>query len=144
MSFEYKAVAGPERGKRQRGCRTVSDRVAAAMEEIIRTEAVGGWEYLRTDLVAVEERDGWLSRRRAMHCSVLVFRRPLAAGEDDMPPAPGVRIQPIVQTPRPAHEPVQTGVPVLGRDIGHSMAGQAQPAPTGLFSRGALGRRDGG
>jgi hypothetical protein len=75
MPFEYKTVGGPERGKRKRGCRTASERVAAAMEELIRAEAAEGWEYVRTDLVPVEERTSWLARRQTVHCAVLVFRR---------------------------------------------------------------------
>jgi len=77
MEFEYKTVGGPDRGKRKDGARTVADRVAAAMEDIIRAQATGGWEYLRTDLVPVEERPSLLGRRRLVHCAVLVFRRPI-------------------------------------------------------------------
>lgn len=75
MAFEYKTVGGPERGVKRRGCRTAADRVAAAMQELIRIEAAEGWEYLRTDLVPVEERASWLGRKQVIHCAVLVFRR---------------------------------------------------------------------
>ncbi len=75
MDFEYKAVGGPERGKRRKGCKTAADRVAAAMQDIIRSEAADGWEYLRTDLVPIEERNGIFARKQVMHCAVLVFRR---------------------------------------------------------------------
>lgn len=80
MAFEYKTVGGPERGKRKRGCKTASERVAAAMEELIRAEAADGWEYVRTDLVPVEERTSWLGRRQTLHCAVLVFRRETGGG----------------------------------------------------------------
>lgn len=82
MDFEYKTVGGPERGRKRKGCRTASERVAAAMEELIQTEAAQGWEYLRTDLVPVEERAGLFARRQTMHCAVLVFRRPRGSGSD--------------------------------------------------------------
>ncbi|MEM8698409.1 MAG: hypothetical protein AAGF44_04525 [Pseudomonadota bacterium] len=77
MSYEYKAVGGPERGRRRRGAKTRSDRVAVALEEIIAREAIDGWQYLRTDLIPVEERRGWLGRVQEIHRSVMVFRREL-------------------------------------------------------------------
>lgn len=79
MNYEYKVVGGPERAKRRRGARTSSDRVAAAFEEILKAEAVEGWEYLRTDTVPVTERAGWFSPARTVSRAVLVFRRPLEA-----------------------------------------------------------------
>lgn len=77
MSFEYKCVGGPERPKRQRGVRGRSERVALAMQELIGAEAVDGWEYLRTDLVPVEEKAGLFSRTQEVHRAVLIFRREL-------------------------------------------------------------------
>ena len=77
MSYEYKCVGAPERPKRQRGVRGRSERVALAMQEIIAGEAVDGWEYMRTDLVPVEEKAGLFSRTHEVHRAVLVFRREL-------------------------------------------------------------------
>ncbi len=77
MTFEYKTVGAPEKAKRKRGSRTQSDRVAAAFEEILKDEAVDGWEYLRTDLLPVIERAGWFGRGHEVHRAVMVFRRPL-------------------------------------------------------------------
>jgi len=81
MSFEYKCVAAPERAKRIRGARTRTERVAMAMEELINEEAVNGWEYLRTDLVPVEEKPGLLSQSREVHRAVLIFRRSRALAQ---------------------------------------------------------------
>lgn len=80
MTFEYKCVGAPERVKRRRGVRSRADWVALAMEEIIAAETVGGWEYLRTDLVPVVEKAGIFSRSHEVHRAVMVFRR--SAGED--------------------------------------------------------------
>jgi hypothetical protein len=82
MSFEYKCVGGPERPMRQRGT-SRSERVALAMQEIIGAEAVDGWEYLRTDLVPVEEKAGLFSRRHDVHRAVLVFRRERTAARPE-------------------------------------------------------------
>ena len=75
MTFEYKCVGGPERPKRLRGTWSRSDRVALAMQDIINAEAVDGWEYLRTDLVPVEEKASFLGRTQEVHRAVLIFRR---------------------------------------------------------------------
>ena len=77
MGYEYKCVGAPEKGKRKRGAKTRSDRVANAMETSIQAEAVDGWEYLRTDLIPCEERSGIFSRPQEVHRAVLVFRREL-------------------------------------------------------------------
>lgn len=78
MGYEYKCVGAPEKGKRKRGAKTRSDRVANAMEITIQAEAVDGWEYLRTDLIPIEERAGMFKRAQEVHRAVLVFRRELA------------------------------------------------------------------
>ena len=73
--FEYKCVGAPERPKRLRGAWSRSDRVALALQELISAEAVDGWEYMRTDLVPVEEKPGFFSRAQEVHRAVLIFRR---------------------------------------------------------------------
>lgn len=90
MTFEYKTVGAPEKGKRQRGARTQSDRAAAAFDEVLQDEAVDGWEYLRTDLLPVTERSGWFSRSHEVHRAVMVFRRSLD-------PTPSVQATPTIQ-----------------------------------------------
>jgi len=69
MDYEYKCVGGPERGKKAKSAKTRSDRVAVAMEEIIADEATDGWEYLRTDLVPVEEKTSFLPSGDQLGCS---------------------------------------------------------------------------
>ncbi len=77
MTYEYKTVGAPEKARRKRGLRRQSDRVAAAFEEILRAEAVDGWEYQRTDLLPMTESAGWFRRGHEVHRAVMVFRRPL-------------------------------------------------------------------
>jgi len=74
MAYEYKCVGGPERVRRTRGT-TRTERVAHAMQELIEIEAARGWEYLRTDLIPVEEKPSFLAQSREVHRAVLVFRR---------------------------------------------------------------------
>ena len=75
MDYEYKCVGAPEKPKRVRGAKTGSQRLASAMEELIHEEAVGGWEYMRTDLVPIMEKSSMLGRAQEVHRAVLVFRR---------------------------------------------------------------------
>jgi len=85
MSFEYKTVGAPEKGKRRSGARTASDRAAAAFEEILHTEATAGWEYLRTDILPLTERRSWFGGTHEAHRAVMVFRRPLAPAQQARP-----------------------------------------------------------
>lgn len=136
MDYEYKCVGAPERPKRSRRAKTPSDRVARAMELIIREEAVNGWEYLRTDLVPVTEKTSFLGRAQEVHRAVMVFRRDLEtrrnrpsegsrrqqtsaelftdSGVDRHPPRPRPAVAeepPVpVQVPEPAPAPGQTRV----------------------------------
>ena len=157
MAYEYKTVGGPERGRRQPGARRVADRVAAAMQEIIDAETAEGWEYMRTDLVAVEERRGFLSRRQTMHCPVMVFRRalPEAAGADGVaqagaaPRAPAPAAAPAAPQPAPAQqaEPLVLGVAVGQRVDGEGpapaarAAGALAPSPAPASAARASGGR---
>ncbi len=88
--YEYKCVGAPEKVRRAKGAKTRTDRVAIALQEVIQAEADQGWEYLRTDLVPVEEKSGMFSRPREIHRAVLVFRREKAAdrGRDRFEPLP--------------------------------------------------------
>lgn len=159
MAYEYKTVGGPERGTRKRGCKTASDRVAAAMQDLIQHEAMEGWEYLRTDLLPVEERQGLFGRRQTMHCSVLVFRRPvpgrLAAEREIHAPAPQVSpLRPDAAEPAGRAEPVlrlapmvgrmPSSVPVLGQDLGQTVRMRDASAPLHSDPTGGQQPRRGG
>jgi hypothetical protein len=131
MTFEYKTVGAPERAKRKRGSRTQSDRVAAAFEEILRAEAVDGWEYQRTDLLPVTESAGWFKRGHEVHRAVMVFRRPLDRVEPVESEAT-LRRAPSV-TPAPAQpltpEPAVSDDPDLR--IADLVRGPGTPTPEG-------------
>ena len=75
--YEYKTVALPQivQGKRRRGM-SEADLVAETLGEVIHLEAVEGWEYLRSDILAAGTRGGLFSREpRITHYTVLIFRR---------------------------------------------------------------------
>lgn len=150
MSYEYKCIAAPERAKRKRGAKTRTERVASAMQEVIATEAVDGWEYMRTDLVPTEEKAGLFSRTQEVHRAVLVFRRarmiqaPVYAPQQPQPmpqpvmaPQPQPQVQPQPQMPQveePVLQPAEESIKLAAE---RPAAPAPQPAgngrpPTGL------------
>lgn len=72
--YEYKVVSAPTRGEKARGIRTAPDRFAQALSSLMNRMAQDGWEYLRSDTLPAEEREGLLRRITVYH-NVLVFRR---------------------------------------------------------------------
>ncbi|GKY88547.1 DUF4177 domain-containing protein [Sinisalibacter aestuarii] len=74
MTFEYKVVPAPTRGKKAKGVKTAADRFARALAETINAEAAEGWEYIRTDTLPAEERQG-LTGRTTVFQNMLIFRR---------------------------------------------------------------------
>ena len=113
MGYEYKCVAAPEKARRRRGAKSRTARVAGAMEDILKAEAVDGWEYQRTDLIPIEEKSGLFSRAHEVHRAVMVFRKPLAGSTAPALRAPAQDVEqpkapvPVQATPEPvATEPV--------------------------------------
>ncbi len=81
MMFEYKVVPAPTRGRKIRGVKTPADRFAHALETAINALAEEGWEYLRTDTLPAEERQG-LTGRTTVYQNMLVFRRAVEVAEE--------------------------------------------------------------
>ena len=141
MAFEYKTVGAPEKGKRRRGARSQSGRVAAAFEEILQDEAVDGWEYQRTDLLPVIERSGWFGKGHEVHRAVMVFRRQLDQGQIEsdatlrrapsvVPPArPAAPASPVMPEDPPRQEPGISDDPDLR--IAELVRGPGNPKPDG-------------
>ncbi|SFI28956.1 hypothetical protein [Albimonas pacifica] len=74
-AYEYKTVAAPRRAGRYRGVAKGAESFARTIEEMLSSEAIDGWEFLRAENLPCEEKHGWLSRRETVFHSVLVFRR---------------------------------------------------------------------
>ena len=113
--YTYKCVAAPRRAKKSRDHRTPADALVAAFEAAIAEQAAAGWEYLRTDLVPMEAKSGWMGPVSETHQGVMVFRRRVAAAarldsDDDRPARP--RAEPVLGRPRA--EPAAPEVPKLG------------------------------
>ncbi|MEJ6402599.1 DUF4177 domain-containing protein [Yoonia sp. 2307UL14-13] len=110
MSYEYKVVPAPVRGLKAKGVKTPEDRFAYALESAINELAADGWEYLRTDTLPAEQREGLMSKTTVFQ-NMLVFRRvvgTVAAEEPAQlpppsPPTPRVEA-PTLTKPAPTPE----------------------------------------
>ncbi|MGQ0567606.1 MAG: DUF4177 domain-containing protein [Gemmobacter sp.] len=93
QAYEYKVIPAPRRGEKARGAKTVPERFAVALTQVMNDMARDGWEYLRADTLPCEERVG-LTGTATHFQNMLVFRRGLAVGAQAqtepvaMPPAP--------------------------------------------------------
>ncbi len=79
-TYEYRVIPAPRRGIKERGLKSSEDRFAHALQTTINTQANDGWEYLRTDTLPSEERQGLTGRSTVYH-NMLVFRRSVATAQ---------------------------------------------------------------
>ena len=77
-AYEYAVVPAPKKGTKARGVKTSEDRFAHALQDIMNEKGAEGWEYIRTDTLPSEERQG-LTGRTTVFQNMMVFRRPIAA-----------------------------------------------------------------
>lgn len=73
-AYEYRVIPAPRRGEKAKGIKTPEARMAQAMETRLNALGEEGWEYLRSDVVPMEERAGLTSKTVSYH-TVLIFRR---------------------------------------------------------------------
>ncbi|WP_226550030.1 DUF4177 domain-containing protein [Celeribacter naphthalenivorans] len=79
--YEYLTLPAPRKGEKSKAARTPEARIAQAMQSLLNEKGREGWEYLRADLVPMEERAGIASKTVNYH-TVLVFRRELGAAAE--------------------------------------------------------------
>lgn len=72
--YEYLTLPAPRKADKVKGAKTPEARIAQAMQSLLNEQAAEGWDYLRADLVPMEERAGLTSKSVSYH-TVLVFRR---------------------------------------------------------------------
>lgn len=76
--YEYLTVPAPRKGEKAKGLKTSEARIAQAMQSVLNEKGAEGWDYLRADLLPMEERAGIASKTVNYH-TVLVFRRTVEA-----------------------------------------------------------------
>lgn len=109
--FEYRVIPAPRKTSRIKGLKSTEDRFAATLSEIMNEAAREGWEYIRSDTLPVDERQG-LTGHSTSWQTMLVFRRTLPEGAGlDVAPRPAAP-RPPSPIPEPA-EPEPGPAPVL-------------------------------
>lgn len=79
--FEYKAVPAPLRAPRVKGLKSTGDRYAHALAESLNAEASGGWQFVRMETVAVEDRTR-LGRITTSPQTLMIFQRKLSRADE--------------------------------------------------------------
>lgn len=74
--YEYKVIAAPKQGVKAKGLRAAEDRFARTLETLLNTHAADGWDYLRTETLPCEEREGLMSKTTVFQ-NMMIFRRVL-------------------------------------------------------------------
>ena len=75
--YEYRVISAPRKGEKGRGLKTVEERFAFTMTNLMNKMGADGWEYQRADALPCDERVG-LTGSKTTYQSLLVFRRLLA------------------------------------------------------------------
>ena len=76
--YEFKVIPAPRKGEKARGIKTVEDRFALTLTNVMNELGRDGWDYVRADALPVDERVGFTGTRTIFQ-NVLVFRRVLDA-----------------------------------------------------------------
>lgn len=124
MTYEYKVVPAPVRGLKAKGVKTAEDRFALALETAMNALAGDGWEYLRTDTLPSEQREGIMGKKSTVYQNMLVFRRTKEAAKA-IKPAPAV-------TTAPPAPPVQKKIVAPAKPVAQDDAkpkADTPPAP---------------
>ena len=74
MLYEYKVIPAPRKGRKARGIKGAEERFSHAVQEVMNEHAADGWEFLRSETLPSEERQG-LASSQTVFRSMLVFRR---------------------------------------------------------------------
>jgi len=92
--YEYKVVPAPVKGLKAKGVKTAEARFALAVEQAINDLAADGWDYVRTDVLPSEERQG-LTGSVTHWRNLMMFRRTVVSDAVVEPVAPE-RVEPVL------------------------------------------------
>ncbi|RKF14962.1 DUF4177 domain-containing protein [Roseovarius spongiae] len=83
IRYEYRVLSAPTKGLKAPGKKTPEARHANAVETLLNAQAAEGWEFMRTDLLPSDERQG-LTSSQTVYRTVMVFRRPVTDAADEV------------------------------------------------------------
>ncbi len=96
--MQYKVVPAPRRGLKGKGVRGSEGKFANALETVMNELAAEGWQYLRTDTLPAEEREGLMGRTTVFQ-NMLVFQRPMAVEQPTQQDVTAAMVAPAVAAP---------------------------------------------
>jgi hypothetical protein len=76
--FDYKVIPAPTKGLKAQGLKTAEARFARTVEDTLNAQASEGWEYMRTDILPSDERQG-LTGSQTVYRTLMLFRRAKAS-----------------------------------------------------------------
>ncbi len=114
--FEYKLLPVPAPAKKAKGRKTMPDRMAHALSELMNAQAKDNWVFSGQESFSVEEKSGLMGKEKQVECRYMVFQREI--GLEEMPLDQKLeklrerRAETIVQAPpTPAPEPFPEPMP---------------------------------
>jgi hypothetical protein len=78
LQYEFKVMPAPRRGEKARGVKTTEERYALALTTLMNDLGREGWDYVRADMLPVDERAGFTGTKTTYQ-HMLVFRRVIEA-----------------------------------------------------------------
>lgn len=118
--YEYKILPAPDRARKIKGAKGAEARFAATLEESLNGLGGDGWEFVRTEMFAVEERAG-LTGKKSVDRQVMVFRRALPEPEkfapEPTPEPPQVQVDYDTPEEPPVFSTENRGPKILGRPV---------------------------
>ncbi|MGR3466351.1 MAG: DUF4177 domain-containing protein [Shimia sp.] len=111
--YEFKVVPAPQKAERIKGVKGTQARFALSLETVMNEMGAEGWDYVRTDTLPVEERQG-LTGKTTTYQNLLVFRRALAGEERVDVPAP---VDAEVAAEQPAEQPAEAAMVVDSSNV---------------------------
>ncbi|NOR63532.1 MAG: hypothetical protein GQ535_13685 [Rhodobacteraceae bacterium] len=140
--FEYKLLPVPMPAKKMKGRKTMPERMAHALTELMNSEAKENWLFSGQESFPAEEKSGLMGKEKLVECRYMVFRREV--GLEEMPLDQKLeklrerKAETIVQVapPAPAPEPFPEPMPspqVMAEPSMGASAGDGDE-PTRIFS----------
>lgn len=126
--YEYRVMPAPRKGEKGRGLKSVEERFAFAMANLMNKMGVDGWEYQRADALPVDERVG-LTGSKTTYQSLLVFRRVLAETACEFIETTETPQRLIAKLREAAVEDEPEEAPLMARTPAQTLAASLMPKP---------------
>jgi hypothetical protein len=140
-TYDYRTVPAPRVGLRARGVRSPEARFALAVEAEMNRMSADGWEYVRSDTLPSDEKQGLFGGRVTVFRTLLVFRR-ARPEEVEVEPERAAPIEASVPRAPPLVAPLPVATPMAPLPPLVAAPPEAPPVP-GRPARAAPAPRGG-